>query len=353
MTSMNGRMSERHTRSPLRIVVVTLTLCLGNEVARADDATPFELDWRAPAGCPGPERLRAEITRLIGANAHPEGTTHVAGEVSAQDNGTYLVKLELEQGGHPGERTLTGATCAEVSRAAALLIALAIAPNSAREEPEPSPPPPPPPPPPKAPPPAPPPKAPPPEPPAVHERAIVIALGPAAEVGLLPTLSPGGEVSLGAALDRFSLEVYGSAYLNQAHAAEVDSALANVGNSAVGGHFSLRSFGARGCAVLAPGDLSFGACASGSVNHLAAQGYGITFPNNQETNVGAVSLAVRMELRFSAHASLRLDAGPSYMLGQAKFTVQNANPSASDGRTLVYQITSFDAGGSLKLAWRF
>lgn len=351
MTSMNGRMSERHTLSPLRIVVVALTLCLGNEVARADDASPFELDWRAPTGCPSPERLRAEITRLIGPNAHPEGTTHVAGEVSAQDNGTYLVKLELEQSGHPGERTLTGATCAEVSRAAALLIALAIAPNSAREEPEPSPPPPPPPPPAPAPPtPAPPP--PPSAPPATHERSIVIALGPAAEIGLLPALSPGGEVSLGAALDRLSIEAYGSAYLNQNHVADADSATASTSSATVGGHFSLRSFGARGCAVLAPGDLSFAACAGGSVNHVAAQGYGVIFPSTQETNVGALSLAVRMELRFSAHAALRLDAGPSYMLGHANF-VLNTNPAASDSKTRVYQITSFDAGGSLKLAWRF
>ncbi|HTA92354.1 MAG TPA: hypothetical protein VK745_22405, partial [Polyangiaceae bacterium] len=339
---------------PLRAVVVTLTLLLGCEVARAEEATPFELDWRAPAGCPGPERLRAEITRLIGPNAHPEGTTHVSGEVSAQDNGTYLVQLELEQGGHPGERTLTGATCAEVSRAAALLIALAIAPDAAREEPEAPPPPPPPPPaPPRPPPPS---RAPPPAASVAHERTVVIALGPAAEIGLLPTLSPGGEVSLGAALDRFSLEAYGSTYLNQAH--EVDGGLGNVGSAAIGGHFSLRSFGARGCAVLAPGDLSFAACVGGSVNHLAAQGYGVTFPSNNETNVGAVSLAVRVELRFSAHTSLRLDAGPSYMLGQARF-VLNTNPSADTTCTLgrectpVYQITSFDAGGSLKLAWRF
>src|ERR1700759_803366 len=131
MTSMSVRMSGRHARSPLRAVVMFVFLMAGTRIARAEDPPPFELDWRAPAGCPSSDRLRSEITRLIGPNAHPEGTTHVSGEVSAQDNGTFLVKLELEQNGRPGERTLTGATCAEVSRAAALLIALAIAPDAA------------------------------------------------------------------------------------------------------------------------------------------------------------------------------------------------------------------------------
>jgi hypothetical protein len=337
-------MSERHARSPLRAAVVTLALLAGTAVARAQapDVPPFDLDWRAPTGCPSADHLRAEITRLIGPNAHPEGTTHVSGEVSAQDNGTYSVKLELEQSGHPGERTLTGATCAEVSRAAALLIALAIAPDTAREENEPAPPPPPPPPPPAPPPPAPPLPPPAPKPATPHERRLVIAVGPAAEIGLLPTLSAGGEASLGGAVDRFSLEAYGATYLSQSRDA--------LGGG--GGRFSVRSFGARSCAVLAPGDLSFAACFGASLNHVAATGYGVTSPGTRAVEVGALSLAVRVELHFSSHASLRLDAGPSYMLGDANFVLQNSTDPAMVPAT-VYQITSFDAGGSLKLAWRF
>jgi hypothetical protein len=326
----------------LRAVVVSLVVLTGTGLARAEDAPPFELEWRAPAGCPTSDRLRAEITRLIGANAHPEGTTHVSGEVNPQENGTFLVKLELEQNGHPGERTLTGATCAEVSRAAALLIALAIAPDAAHDEAEPEPPPPAPPPrPPPAPPPSPPPAPPKPSPPS--ERHFVIALGAATEVGLLPALSPGGEISLGASVDRFSFEVYGDTYENQDHAAQAGSG---------GGHFSLSSAGARACALLAPGDLSFAACLGGAAHHVAARGYGVEEPSSESTNVGALSLAVRVELSLSHHASLRLDAGPSYLLGKANFVLSNSANGVSTSNP-VYEATPLDAGGSLKLAWRF
>ncbi len=331
-------MSERHARSPLRAVVVALTLVAGTGVAHAQDQQPpFDLDWRAPAGCTSAERLSTEITRLIGPNAHPEGTTHVSGEVSAQDNGTYLVKLALEQSGRPGERTLTGATCAEVSRAAALLIALAIAPDAAHEEPEPRPKPP------RPKPPPPPPPPPPPKPPPPPERRFALALGPAAEVGLLPNLGAGGELSLGAAFKRFSFEAFGATYLNQNRAAEAGSG---------GGRFSVRSFGVRGCAGLAPGDFSFAACVGGSTNHVAARGYGVDFPGSNSTDVGSLSLAVRVELHFSANVSLRLDAGPHYMLGGASFVL--SSDTTTPVRPIpVYRITSFDAGGSLKLVWHF
>lgn len=336
-------MSGRHALSPLRATVVALVLA-GPAVARAQEPSepaPFDLDWKAPGNCPSSDRLRSEITRLIGPNAHPDGTTHVSGEVTAQDNGTFLVKLALDQGGHTGERTLTGATCAEVSRAAALLIALAIAPDAAREEPEPEPPPPPPPTPPPPPPPAP--LPPPPKPAPVADRHVVLAVGAAAEEGMLPALGPGVEVSLGGAFDRFSIEAFGVDYLDRDRAASA--------RPDAGGHFSLRSFGARGCVVLAPGDVSFAACAGGSTNHITAKGYGVEFPGEKATDVGALSLGVRVEFHLGKHAAVRLDAGPSYVLGKASFVL---TPGGANAAPLsVYDVTSFDARGSLKLAWAF
>jgi hypothetical protein len=136
-------MSERHARSPWCVIVVSLTLLAAGGVARAQGSasTAFDLDWRAPVGCPSADHVRAEITRLIGPDAHPQGVTHVSGEITAQDGGAFLVTLSLEQAGRTGERTLTAASCAEVSRAAALLIALAIEPGAAQDNSEPPPPP--------------------------------------------------------------------------------------------------------------------------------------------------------------------------------------------------------------------
>ncbi len=169
----------------------------------------------------------------------------------------------------------------------------------------------------------------------------MLALGAAAEEGLLPELSGGAELSLGASLDRFSFEAFGVAFLDRDHASS--------DRPDAGGRFSLRSFGARACAALAPGDLSFAACAGASTNHLAARGYGIEFPAEQATDVGALSLGVRVELRLGSHAALRLDAGPSYVLGKASFVLTPASGTALK----VYDVTSFDARGSLKLAWYF
>ncbi len=164
----------------------------------------------------------------------------------------------------------------------------------------------------------------------------MIALGPAAEIGLLPTLGAGAEGSVGVAFDRLSFEAFGADYLNRDH----DTAMGGAG-----GTFSLRGAGARACYVLAPGTVSFAGCAGGSVNHLAARGYGVTEPGHAATDIGALSLSVRMAVAIGTHASLRLDAGPSYILGDAKFVL------ASIGE--VYRATRFDGAGSLKLAWQF
>ena len=113
-------MSQRHAMSPL-CVVAGLTLFVGAPVARAQ-GEPFSLDWRAPSGCPSAERVRAEISRLIGPEAHPEGATHVSGEITAQEGGSFRVLLSLEQSGRSGERTLTGASIVGIERAGTNLI---------------------------------------------------------------------------------------------------------------------------------------------------------------------------------------------------------------------------------------
>jgi len=153
----------------------------------------------------------------------------------------------------------------------------------------------------------------------------------------MPTLTAGAELSLAVTRPRYSVEAFGTLYAQQ----ERDTQ----GSSTSGGTFTLRTFGARACAVLAPGDLNFAACLDGSLNQLSARGFGVSEPSTARTNVGGVGLAVRTELRLGEHAGLRLDAGPTYMLGDANFVLA--------GVGAVYRITRFDAGGSLKFAWRF
>ena len=140
----------------------------------------------------------------------------------------------------------------------------------------------------------------------------MIALGPAAEVQLLPTLGAGVQASLGLALGRLSLEAYGAQYLNQAP----DAASSNAG-----GTFSLRTFGARVCFELAPGELSFAGCGALADNHLTARGYGVSQPERAATDVGSVWLGPRAQLALAEHAAIQFDAGPSYILGHANFVL--------------------------------
>ncbi len=352
-------MSERQASSPQRVVRLALVLILAASSARAQSpvapvvpgttgtptaqtappGAPFELEWRAPAGCPNADHVRAEISRLIGPDAHPQGVTRVSGEITAQEGGAFSVRLALEQSGRTGERTLSAASCAEVSRAAALLVALAIEPGAAEEDPVPLPPPAPPPVPPAQPPPTP---RPPPRvlaPPrevAKQRPQLVISLGPATEVGLLPALGAGAEATLGVELDRLSLEAYGADYLHRDQDAELGRA---------GGTFALLSLGARACFGLLPGRVSIAGCAAFSENRVRARGYGVSQPGSATTHIGAASLGVRVQLALGSHASLRLDAGPGLLLGDANFVLA--------GIGAVYRVTRFDAGGSLKLAWHF
>jgi hypothetical protein len=170
---------------------------------------------------------------------------------------------------------------------------------------------------------------------------VVIALGPAAEVQLLPTLGAGVQASLGLALGRLSLEAYGVQFLDQQHDSQSSSA---------GGTFSLRTFGARACLELAPGDLSFAGCGALADNHLSASGYGVMQPDRKATDVGSVWLGARAQLALGEHAALQLDAGPSYVLGDANFVL--AGTTVGEVRE-VHRVTRFDAAGSLKFAWRF
>lgn len=84
-----------------------------------------DLQWTAPAGCPGREALRAGIEGRRGRALVP-GQAHVLARTIALGPRRYRLDLELTLGERRETRVLTASTCAALVDAAALLIALAI-----------------------------------------------------------------------------------------------------------------------------------------------------------------------------------------------------------------------------------
>lgn len=178
-----------------RAVLLAFALCVPARSARAeapvDDGSspPFQLSYEAPPGqCPnahaflGAIRARTERARL--AAPGDESAVSIAVRIGASPGAPVAGRLEIrEPDGTRQERAVESATCDEVAKALALVVALYLDPD-ATIAPEPPAPPPPPPTPPRRsaepPPPAPPPPA----------RGYAVGIGAGAAVGLLGGLAP-------------------------------------------------------------------------------------------------------------------------------------------------------------------
>ena len=96
------------------------------------NAAPLELDWSAPPGCPDRQQVLAAIQRLIGAQGAGAARLSVQGEIVARDE-TLELKLVWRTGSAQTERLMESASCDELARAAALVVALAADPTTPHE----------------------------------------------------------------------------------------------------------------------------------------------------------------------------------------------------------------------------
>ena len=136
-----------------QVLVVAL---LGTGSASAQTPTAgLVLRWRAPQGCPSEGEVTAAVTRLLGRPVAAPSPRRVAVARIRQTRRGWSLRITVSTGATRRHRALAGDTCAEVSEAAALVLALAIDPDvAARTHGPPDPPPTPPPGPPDAPPPS-------------------------------------------------------------------------------------------------------------------------------------------------------------------------------------------------------
>lgn len=112
-------------------------------VAFADETA---IRWSAPPECPAEPALRAEIERLLGRSiSPPERHREVSGEVTREPgaSGVYRLRLSIRFGGGPARvRRIEGRSCALVTSAAAVVLALAMDAEPASDSREPGEPPP-------------------------------------------------------------------------------------------------------------------------------------------------------------------------------------------------------------------
>lgn len=115
--------------------VLGVSLLAAPGVASADATT---IRWSAPPECPREPALRGEIERLLGRPIDASGRHgEVSGEVTREPsaNGRYRLRLSIVlAGGQRRERRIEGGSCALVTSAAAVVIALAIDAGPPREE---------------------------------------------------------------------------------------------------------------------------------------------------------------------------------------------------------------------------
>jgi len=107
----------------------------------------------------------------------------------------------------------------------------------------------------------------------------------------------------------------------------------------------LRSLGARGCYLLAPGELSFSGCAALTLKSLGSARLRRFATGRARQDVGSIALSSPFRARAGHTRGVAARRRPSYVLGDAKFVLQGIGE--------VYRVTRFDGAGSLKLAWRF
>jgi hypothetical protein len=334
---------------PPRLALAACLLALAASSAQAQEpiagaaepvAPELGLTWQAPAGCPSRAAVEAQFARLLGGPTRLPSGKHIDASalVRSASPDQWTLELATVLDGAVGRRTLAGDSCASVTSAAALILALMIDPVAAERAllaPAPTPAP------------APPPTAralgpedlvfappPPPEPRVVH--ATVRAFG-GGVFGLLPEPTLAGGVAVGARARRFggelSFAATGQRRVNAAGGA--------------GGDFRLLVLGARACAALGGRVVVWRACAGGELERLAATG--IASPAASKSIwMGAGTAGLLLEAPLGERFALALDLGAALRVYHPEFCA-DATPCPENGVS-VARVGTVSAIAALGLA---
>lgn len=109
------------------ILFGAIALAAGPASAQAPAVDPIDLQWEAPAGCPGADRVR-EHARLRMTTLAPTPVT-ARGTVRTIDASTWVLELSLQGEAGVEQREIRAASCDALAEAAGLLVAVAADPS--------------------------------------------------------------------------------------------------------------------------------------------------------------------------------------------------------------------------------
>jgi hypothetical protein len=130
MTSRSTPLASRSNRQRAsRRIAIALFGVSGGLIATPALGEPnaaLTLRWQAPAGCPQQAEVKERIRALIGST-RPAATSLLAeGTITQTDSTHFHLKLVTRSGGLVGERTLDASSCANLTGAAAVSVALLL-----------------------------------------------------------------------------------------------------------------------------------------------------------------------------------------------------------------------------------
>jgi hypothetical protein len=283
--------------------VACAALCAFAKTARAESTPELALTWEADPACPDrawfEERLRDRLAEEIGDD-RPRRPLVVNAYLRRAEAG-FALDLATEQGGERGERHLTAPACAELAEAAVLVVALAVI----EQAPEPEAP--------REPAPprdteVPPPQAP--EAPAEKptRRNLTLRADALLDVGSLPQLGFGPQLSVG--------------YLGRNLRAELAGYWlpAQETQRSTGGNVSVSSWALRpvGCARLWGTTLRLDACAGLELGRIVGEGTDLNQERQRAWFHRAAVAGLRASLALDRLAAV-LEPGLAAPLGRPRF----------------------------------
>jgi hypothetical protein len=294
---------------------------------------PIDIQWEAPAECPGINAELAAIERLLGRplDAARDGKVSAHGQVRRTEDGSWELHAVLEAGGHVESETMVAKRCQALGDAMALKIALAIDPFAPMSTPPPPPPPP---------------TATATDVPAptsspakiARERRAVhwgLRLAGGIGVGPLPGATPNVGLYGSLQLSRFRFELGGEAHWGGV--ARYDAL------PTVGADTSAFIGGARAC--FAPYSSAWGAahvCAGLDGGVLHAQGFGLDTSTSATKPWGGSFIGSAVQLRLTARLSVWLEADGLLTVLKPEFYVRNLSTLYSPPTASMRAATGFE-----------
>jgi len=126
MTSPRTRIFGRDGARPALAIALLAGLGFAPKHALAQSASGLTIHWEAPARCPQQSEVRERVRKLSGALTSLQGDLQADGTITRVEDGRFHLKLVMRSGALVGEHNIDSTSCTDLTRAAAVAIALLL-----------------------------------------------------------------------------------------------------------------------------------------------------------------------------------------------------------------------------------